>query len=225
MTERHTAGATVRATLVDVLGVVTDTQTYRNLLYLVLAFPLGLFYYTVLMLGLTLGLGLSILVVGLGILLATVIGLRYIAAFERGLANRLLGTAIADPDDLERAGEGTVATAKAYLRASSTWRGLGFVLVKFWLGILAFVLLVSLLGTGIELAVLPLYPEGVFNVQVAGWRVAASIETTTQRALAVPAGVVLVLLAFHVLNAVARVNASIASSLLGSETDDQRETV
>jgi len=224
MTEQNAAGATTRSTLVDVFGVVTDAQTYRNLLYLVVAFPLGLFYYTVLVLGFTLGLGLSILLVGLGILLATVVGLRYVAAFERRLANRLLGTAIADPDDLEREGEGIVAAVKAYLGASSTWRGLGFVLVKFWLGILAFVLLVSLLGTGIELAVLPLSPEGVFNVQVAGWRVADTVGTPIQRALAVPVGLVLVLVALHVQNAVARVNASIASSLLGPDTDEQGET-
>jgi len=224
MTEQNAAGATTRSTLVDVFGVVTDAQTYRNLLYLVVAFPLGLFYYTVLVLGFTLGLGLSILLVGLGILLATVVGLRYIAAFERGLANRLLGTTIDDPDDLEPEGEGIVATVKAYLRASSTWQGLGFVLVKFWLGILAFVLLVSVLGTGIELAVLPLSPEGVFNVQVAGWRVADSVGTPIQRAVAVPVGLVLVLVALHVQNAVARVNASIASSLLGPDTDEQGET-
>jgi hypothetical protein len=50
-------------------------------------------YYVVLMAGFALGIGLSVLVVGLGILLETVIGLRYIASVERRLANVLLGTA------------------------------------------------------------------------------------------------------------------------------------
>jgi hypothetical protein len=222
MTGSTNADSAAEVTLADALGVVTDAQSYRNILYLVLAFPLGLAYYVVLVTGFALGLGLSVLVVGLGILLGTVVGLRYIAAFERKLANGLLGTSIPEPNDVERDGDGIVATARAYLQAGSTWKGLAFVMLKFWLGILAFVLLVSLLGAGIELALLPLVPEGMFNVQVVNWTVAESFATSSQRLLAVPAGLVLTLVAFHVLNAVADVNASIASSLLGP-SDEQSD--
>jgi hypothetical protein len=197
------------------LGVVAAGQTYKNLLYLFLAFPLGIVYYTILIFGFAMGLALSVLVVGLGILVVTVIGLRYIASFERSLANRLLDTDIGRPDDVEKSGDGIVATAKAYLRASSTWRGLGFVFLKFWLGILSFILLVSFLGTGLELLVLPVYPGGVFNVEVGGWVVAETFETTSQRLLAVPVGAVLSVVALHILNAFAGANASIAESLLG----------
>lgn len=215
MTGSTNSRSTREFTLAAVFGVVTDAQTYRNILYLVLAFPLGLAYYVVLVTGFALGLGLAILIVGLGILLGTAIGLRYIAGFERRLANALLETTITEPDDVKREGDGIVATARAYLQAGSTWRGLAFVMLKFWLGILAFVLLVSFLGAGIELALLPLAPDGLFNVQVMNWTVAESFGTTTQRFLAVPAGLTLILVAFHVLNAVAGANASIASSLLG----------
>ncbi|WP_128225269.1 sensor domain-containing protein [Halobacteriaceae bacterium SHR40] len=204
-----------RSSVANIVGVVADGQTYKNLLYLLLAFPLGIAYYIILMVGFTVGLGLSVLVVGLGILLATVIGLRYLASFERGLANTLLGTTIRKPDDIEKASEGIVGTAKAYLQASSTWRGLGFIVLKFPIGVLSFVLLVTFLGTAVELLLIPLFPGGVFNVQIAGWVVAESVETTTQQAIAVPVGAVLVLLAVHILNAFARANASIASSLLG----------
>lgn len=158
--------------------------------------------------------------VGLGILLATVIGVRYIASFERRLANALLGTAIATPDDVETAGEGVIGTAKAYLTASSTWRGLGFVVLKFWVGILSFVLLVTFLGTAIELVLVPVFPGGALNVEIASWEVAKSVTTTTQRAVAVPGGAVLALLALHILNAFAHANASIASSLLGPKQSD-----
>lgn len=204
----------------DVFGVVTDGQTYRNLLYLVLAFPLGLLYYVVLTVGFALGVGLSVLLVGLGILFVTVVGVRHVASLERALANALLGTDIADPDDVHSDGEGLVATAMAYIRAPSTWRGLGFVFLKFWIGILSFVLLVSVLGTAIELLLLPAVPGGVFNVQVSGWNVAEAFRTTTNRAVGVPAGAVLGLLALHVLNAFARANALIASSLLGPGRPD-----
>jgi hypothetical protein len=136
------------------LSVIAERQTYKNLLYLVVAFPLAVGYYVLLSVGFTLGIGLSILVVGLGILAATVIGLRYIAAFERWLANRLLGTKIPTPSDVEDAGGGVIQTVKVYLHAPSTWRGLGFILLKFLLGILSFILLVSFLGTALELLLL-----------------------------------------------------------------------
>lgn len=223
MSQSTTPGTAARNSAASIVGPLADAQTYKNLLYLLLAFPLGMAYYVVLMLGFTLGVGLSILVVGLGVLAGTVIGLRYIASFERWLANTLLGTAIPAPDDVENAGDGIIATVTAYLRASSTWRGLGFVFLKFWIGVLSFVLLVTFLGTGVELLLIPLFPGGVFNVEIAGWVVARSVETTTEQAVAVPAGAVLALVSVHILNAFAGVNASVASSLLGPETSDAGE--
>lgn len=220
MNQQSSVTATGWRTIEDVLGDLTDAQTYRNLLYLFLAFPLGIFYYVILTVGVVVGIALSVILVGLGILVGTVIGIRGIASFERHLANRLLGTAIPAPADVTADGEGVLATAKAYLRASSTWRGLGFVVLKFPVGILSFVLLVSLLGVAIELLLLPLFPGGVFNVEISGWVVAQSFETPTQRAVAVPGGVVLGLVAVHVLNAFARANATIATSLLGPEGDE-----
>lgn len=223
MSSSTTAGTPTGYSIANIIGVVTEPQTYKNLLYLGLALPLGMVYYVVLMVGFALGVGLSVLVVGLGILLGTVIGLRYIASVERRLANALLGTAIATLDDVETAGKGVVGTAKAYLKASSTWRGLGFVVLKFWLGTLSFVLLVTFLGTAVELLLLPLFPGGALNVRVANWEVAKSVTTTPQRAVAVPGGAVLALLGLHLLNAFARANASIASSLLGPKQMDADE--
>jgi hypothetical protein len=218
MSQSTTTERTAGRSLSDILGVVVDGQTYRNLLYLLLAFPLGLVYYVFLVTGFALGLALSVLLVGLGILLGVAIAVRSLAAFERRLANSLLGTDIPAPDDVETEGKGFVGTGKAYLQAASTWRGLGFVFLKFWLGIASFVLLLTFLGTALELLLLPLYPGGALNVQINNWEVAQTFQTSTQRLLAVPVGAALALLALHVLNAFASASASVATSLLG-QTD------
>ena len=215
MTQSGTTSSSGVGAIGTLLGSVADGQTYRNVLYLLLAFPLGLAYFILVILGFSLGLGLSVLLVGFGILFGTVIALRSIAAFERTLANALLGTDIAAPKDVEKRGPGLLDTATAYVRASSTWRSLGFVLLKFWLGVASFVLLVTFLGTAIELALLPIYPEGALNVQVFGWKAADTFQTSTQRLLAVPLGIALLVVALPILNAFARVNASAAESLLG----------
>lgn len=223
MSQSADTGRSLASSVTAAFGVVADAQTYKNLLYLFLAFPLGMIYYVVLVVGFALGLGLSVLVVGLGILLGTAILLRFIADFERRLANALLGTEIRQPDDVEATDRGIVGTARAYLQASSTWRGLGFVVLKFLIGILSFVLLLTFVGVAVELLLLPLFPGGVFNVTVAGREVAQSFETTTQRAAAVPVGAVLGLLGLHVLNAFAGANASIAASLLGPDGSDDAD--
>jgi hypothetical protein len=215
MSQSSTANSSGIGPLRDAVGSVIDGQTYKNLLYLFLSFPLGLIYFILVATGLSLGIGLSIIGVGLAILFGTVVGLRVIAAFERSLANSLLGTDITAPNDVDPQGDGLLDTAKAYLSASSTWRGLGFVLLKFWLGILSFVLLVVFFGTTLELILLPAFPDGAFNIQINNWMVADTFQTSTQRLLAVPLGVVLLFVVLPVLNAFARLNGSIASSLLG----------
>jgi len=223
MSKSTTAQSPFGSSLSDVVGVVAETQTYKNLLYLLLAFPLGMAYYVLLIVGFSVGLALSVIVVGLGILLGTVISIRFVASFERWLANTLLGTDIAVPNDVERS-EGLVDTVKSYLRASSTWKGLGFAFLKFWVGTASFVLLLVFLGVAVELLFLPLYPGGALNITINDAEIASYFDTTAQRALAVPAGAVLFVVALNVLNAFARVNASIATSLLGGESTDDAES-
>ena len=53
----------VRALLNGVLRPVVQIQTYRNAAYILLAFPLGLFYSILLGLGLMFGIGLSLVLV------------------------------------------------------------------------------------------------------------------------------------------------------------------
>jgi len=85
---------------IPIVGVVADGQTYRNLLYLLVAIPLAIGYSVAFSFGLFFGLILSLVLVGLGILLAMVLGTRLIAAFERWLANQLLGTDLVAYDDV-----------------------------------------------------------------------------------------------------------------------------
>ncbi|ERH10121.1 MAG: hypothetical protein J07HX64_01891 [halophilic archaeon J07HX64] len=220
MTQQQTAEASNGLSPSGILGAVTDGQTYKNLLYLMIAPLLGMFYYIILVTGFTLGLGLSVIGIGLGILLLTLVCTRYAAGFERRVANRLLGTDIAAPDDLEQEENGIVALAKAYIGASSTWQGLAFVFAKFWVGIVSFMLLVATLGIAIELLLMPVFPNGTLDVTVSNWEVAQSFESTAEQVAAVPVGAVLTIVALNVLNAFANLNATIASALLGPTTGE-----
>lgn len=212
-----------QSSVIDRLGSVTDAQSYKNMLYLLTVFPLGLLYFVLAVVGVSLGAGLALLGVGLVILFATVVGVRAMAVFERGLANALLGTDLRAPDDVETSG-GILAATKGYLFAGSTLRAFGFVFAKFALGIGSFVALVTFLGTALDLLLLPVAPDGALNVRVFGLRPAELFQTSAQRALGAVLGALLLVVAIPVLNVVARVNATVVTALLGSEDEASTET-
>jgi hypothetical protein len=122
-------------------GVVARPQTWRNLAYLLLAFPTGLVYFVVLVVGISSGVALAIVVVGLGILIVTLAAWRAMAAVERGLARRLLRVDILDPAD--RRGLPRLERVTRWLRDPVTWKSLVFVALKFPLGVLTFALVTA----------------------------------------------------------------------------------
>lgn len=71
-------------------GVAVRGQTYLNALYLLMSFPLGIFYFVFLVTGLALGFPLIIIWIGLLILAAVFAAWYGLLAFERHLAIRQL---------------------------------------------------------------------------------------------------------------------------------------
>ena len=200
-----------------VVGVLVDGRTYRHLLYLLLAVPLGFVYSTAFTFGVAFGLVLSVALVGLVVLFATLMGARLAAGLERRLANALLGTHLMRPDDLADT-DGALAGVRKYVDAPSTWAGLGFLSLKFWVSLLAFVPL-FLLASALPLVAAPLrYPYvtdfGEFHGEPVPW----AIDTLPEALIAVPLGVGGVLLALHLTNLVAYAARQMAVALL-----DRRE--
>lgn len=199
----------------DVFGVAIDPQTYTNLVYILLAFPLGVAYYMVLTIGFGFGAILSVFLIGIGILIATVACVRLVAGFERWLANTLLGTALERSSDVHSSEGSLWATGKAYLDAPSTWRGLGFVLIKFWIGILAVMLLILLFMAITLITSLLRYPYEAEIVTVNDQPITWTIASLPEAALATVIGLVLGLVFLHLTNAFAYVSRQMAFALLG----------
>ena len=201
------------------VGVVLRRQTYKNLLYLLVAFPLGIIYGSVLTIGLVFGLVFAVVLVGIVVLVGVVIAARGLAGIERWLANALLRVELRAPTDVDATGEGPIHSAKGYLDAPSTWRGLGFLSVKFWIGVVGLVLLVFLVRA-LELVLTPVrYPStvefGELNEQPLVW----SIETLPEAGLAAVVGLVGGLVVIHLINGVGYVSEQIAGALLDGVDD------
>jgi signal transduction histidine kinase len=199
-------------------GVVARGQTWLNLGYNVVAFPTGLVYFIVLVVGVSLGVGLAIVIVGLAILLATLAAWRGMAAIERGLARGLLGVPIAQPAD--RRDLPPIERIQRWLRDPVTWKSLVFVALKFPLGVLSFGAVVALGWFALVLLFSPLIVLST-TVTIFGWIVTSPLQALPLAVVGAPA----VLLVLHLSNGLAWLWALFARVMLGPSTVQLHERV
>lgn len=224
-----------------VFDVPFRLQTYRNLLYLVLAFPLGLAYFVFLSVGLSLGVGLAITVVGIPILLAVLAISAGLASVERTVATLLLGVDVESPESPVTQSGSKVERAKRLVTDLGTWKAVVYLGTKLFVGVAAFVTVTTLLVTAVSLLAVPLVYDqpGVYvgvvtdapirfhpSLYVAWRHLLVGVETvihvgswqirTLSQALGVAGiGVLLGVASLHLLNAMARFSAWYTKAMLG----------
>lgn len=188
-----------------------EARSYGNLLYLALAFPCGLAYFVFLTVGLSVGLGLTIVWVGLPILALVLAGSFGLAALERQLAIHLLGARVPPMAPPAPAGATFWQRLRAFLANPVTWKGMGYLAVKFPLGLASFVALVTLGSVAGALLFTPfLYtwlPIELFDRPVDNLGLALACGV---------AGAVLALVSLNLFNLVAAGWRELARTLLGS---------
>lgn len=184
------------AALKNVFGVVARPGTYGNLLYLLLSFPLGLAYFVLLTTGISLGIGLYLIVVGLPLLVMVLMLWRQLVKLERLQAKWLLGQETR-PEPILRWAEARRAWPwfRARLSSGLTWRGLGFLFLKFPLGLGAFIILIVFLAVSVTLLATPfLYNHSWFNFEL------VEITQMWQALVVMACGAALLIVSFHIFN-------------------------
>lgn len=207
-------------------SVVVRPQTYLNLLYLLLSFPLGIAYFVFLVTGLSVGFGLLIIWVGLPILVAVIAGSRVLCQLERALTNALLRESIPPlqprspaasltPGGSEvSAGERLFINAwrrfKAHLSDRVTWTGMLYLLVRFPMGIASFVLVVVLLSGSLSFVAAPTYYWTGDGINFGVWQIDELWEAVILTAIGIP----LLFVSLHVLNGTAYLSGKVARVML-----------
>ncbi len=156
--------------LIKLFNVFIRPQTYLNLVYLFLTFPLGLTYFIILVTGISLGIGLLIIWVGF-LILAAVLALSWaFTIFERQLAINLLRVQIQQRPSTTVPGETILHQLKRLVTNSQTWKGMLYLFLKFPLGTITFSVAVALLSLSFGLILAPLLyqyvPMNFFYFQV-----------------------------------------------------------
>jgi hypothetical protein len=213
-----------RSSLGRFFAVVVRPQSWLNLLYLGLAFPLGLFYFVFLTVCLSVGISLVIIWVGIFILGLTAACWWAFAAFERSLADGLLGTRLVPSPQPWRRVEGTWPRIRAHFSSSATWKDLAFLFVKFPLGVLSFCVVVVLVSTSLGFVGAPFYyryatSSGAHGVVHHGlYFGVGTVDRLWEALLLVPLGLLLAVLSFHAFNGLAAMWRAVARGLLTRDT-------
>lgn len=141
------------------VAVPLRRQTWKNVAYLALAFPLGIAYFVVLVAGFATSGALVVVLVGLPLLLGMVYLTRELAAFERWLADTLLSVPV--PTASEAAPSDPTANVKHALLNLRTWTGVAYLFAKFAIGIGVFGALVMMAAFSAAFVLVPLNYQNV----------------------------------------------------------------
>jgi len=195
------------------------------LLYVLLAFPLGLFYFIFFVVGFSLGVPLMILWVGFLILALVFAGWWAFILFERQQAITLLRVDLPPVWQEGVQAKTTWEKIKSYAANPVTWLGLLFLLLKFPVGIACFVVVVTLFATTAAFVTAPL-TYSFFPVQIDfDWNVLWQIDTFWEAIILFGIGLLIGLAGLHLINALAWGLSQLARLMLGDPRRLAPETI
>lgn len=204
-------------------GVIIRGQTYLNLLYLLLALPLGIFYYVYLVGQFVVGIPLVFIFIGILILIAVFAAWVAFVAFERQLAIWLLRADVPSyaPDTMDfKSSSGWIG---GLLTNRVTWTGLLFLFLKFPFGVFSFVVLVTLLALTLAFLAAPfiynLFPFEVWFTNDMVWQV----DTLWKALILFVIGFLMIFASLHLLNILAWIWGRMAYWMLGRESKPVEE--
>jgi hypothetical protein len=189
-----------------------EQRTYRVFLYLLLGLVLGILDFTIMVTGLSLGLGLIITLVGIPVLVATLIVARSLAALERGLALSLLDAPMPRRGPERGGADGYFwARLRSLVFSRRTWAEVGFLFLRLPLGILDFTVAVTIFALALSGLVMPIVVAAGVQTTVGSWQ----IDTLLESLICLPVSVVFLLIGPRLLLAWSALSRRLATSMLG----------
>jgi hypothetical protein len=217
--ESATAEAPQRAAAKDTrpfyarfFGVFAEPRAWGSLFYLLFTLVTGIFYFTWVVTGLSLSLGLLVLVIGLPLAALFLLSVRGIALVEGRLVEALLGVRM--PRRPRFSGKtGIWERFKGLLADKHTWFSMVYMLLQMPLGVFYFTLFVTMVAVALGSIFWPIvsvaagWPVTVVNSQeyyATGWLIPISVT----------AGGLLLTATMHLAKALGKVHGALAKAML-----------
>ncbi len=146
-------------------GIIGDSSAWGALFYMLLSLATGIVYFTVVVTGLSLTLGMMVLIIGIPLALLFIAMVRAISLAEGRLVEGLLGERM--PRRPRMAHTGSIwERVKGWFADYRTWTTMLYMLLQLALGIIYFTLAVTGLALALGLFVAPIV-QVVFSTPVA----------------------------------------------------------
>ena len=196
-------------------GVVADPAAYGALFYMLLALATGTIYFSVVVTGLSMSLGLAVLIIGIPFFLLFVAVVRAISLAEGRLIEALLGERMPRRPRLAPAstGEGMVARVKAWFTDYRTWTTMLYMALQLVLGIAYFTIVVTGLATAVALIAVP-FLQVFTDIPMFWWGGYAHELQTWALPFPIIFGVLLAIVTLHVCKFVGKLHAAYAKVML-----------
>lgn len=136
-------------------GVIADPRAYASLFYMLLSMATGIFYFTFVVTGVSLSLGLSILIIGIPIALLFLGLVKVLSLVEGRLVEVMLGERMPRRPDYPTAGLGFWARVRDLVSDSRTWTTMLYFLMMLPLGIIYSTVVVTGLSLSISFIAAP----------------------------------------------------------------------
>ncbi|WP_425509253.1 sensor domain-containing protein [Xanthomonas vesicatoria] len=137
-------------------GVAADPRTYGALFYMLLSLLTGVFYFTWVVTGVSLSLGLLILIIGVPLLVLFFGSVRVLSLVEGRLVETLLGVRMPRRPRHPGVQDGWLQRVAAMFTDVRTWSTLLYFVLMLPLGIVYFTLFTTLLSVSLTLTAAPL---------------------------------------------------------------------
>lgn len=140
-------------------GVYADVRAWGALLYMLIAFITGVFYFTWAVTGVSVSVSFLIFVFGFPFALLFLLSVRGLALLEGRLVEALLGVRMPRRPLFSHQGMKWLDRLKALFTDKATWLMLVYMIVQFVLGVIYFVSIVTVLSFSLSFIAIPFLQE------------------------------------------------------------------
>jgi uncharacterized membrane protein len=213
-----------KSALGQFFGVIVDPRTYGALFYMLLSLATGIVYFTVVTTGVSLSLGLMILIIGIPLLVLFLGLIRVLSLVEGRIVEVLLGERMPRRPLYTQRGKGWLERIKEMFTDGRTWTTMLYFLLMMPLGVTYFTVAVTGLALSLGLIAAPIAVwTGRADVQSDsnGWLFlsanGADISTSLtmwQLPLVLIAGFLLFFITLHIAKGIGKLHGLLAKHLL-----------
>jgi len=202
-----------------VFGVFIDPRTYTSIFYMLIAMATGILYFTTVVTGLSLSLGLAITIIGIPFFLLFLALVRVLSLVEGRVVEAMLGVRMPRRPRYEGSGAGIIQRIGNMLRDARTWSTMLYMVIQLPLGIFYFTTVVVAFSVSFAAMFAPVvYHLGLGKANLAmslgNWDPPFVVPQMWQAWLLAVAGFGLLIVAMHACRWVGRIHGGIAKYLL-----------